>query len=285
MFDFGQPGAFRREGGAGGGQGGGMRVVNPDARVPITPPSFNQTTTLGRTCNIKFGATSDEMLNGIKESETVAFWQGNKVEAQAMSVDIGLVLPPSPTFVVGLLNPRDARGFALVEWGIDGYRQAQVAMDIGLGRRVAVIANYISVTVSMDEPGPGMQSATVAYGAGITAFSSHTQAPVIRTRYIDNIDQNAFSDLITVPLRAVQLLSPIVGDATTGAPVPPGFLNINWFGYDAQEIGQTLYDFTLNAPFNPQPVPPDAFAFRANYTGGGMAAQPSNIRLPFQLSM
>ncbi len=281
MFDFGQPNAF---GGGGGGQQGNG-AVNPDARVPLTPPSFNRTTTLGRTCNIKFGATSDEMLQGIKEQETVAYWQGDKTEAQAMAVDIGLVLPPSPTFVTGLTNPRDARGFALVEWGIDGYRQAQVAMDIGLGRRVAVIANYISVTVAMDQPGPGMQSAVVTYGAGITAFTSNTQAPVIRTRYIDAIDQSAFSDLITIPLRAVQLLSPIVGDATTGGPVAPGALNINWFGYDAQEIGQTLYDFTLNAPFNPQPVPPDAFAFRVQYTGGGMAAQPSNIRLPFQLSM
>lgn len=282
MLDFGKHPVFGR---GGGHSGSGSSPGEPNARSAITPPSFNRTTTLGRSSNIKFGATSDEMVQGIKETETVAYWQGDKIEAQAMAVDVGLVLPPAPTFVQGLVTPRDARAYALIEWGIDGYRQSSVEIDVGLGRRVYVTANYIAVTVGMDRPGPSMQPVTLTLGAGITAFAGGTQAPVIRTRYFDALAQNTFSDLRPIPIRAVQMLPPMVGDATTGAPVATGLLSMNFFGYDAQQIVQWTFDLTTDAPFvSPQPLPPDAFAFRVNYTGGAPGAA-SNIRVPFQLSL
>ncbi len=283
MLDFMPHHAFEGRGGGFGGGGGGLPGI--PSRPPLTPPSFNETTTLGRSAQIAYNPTPAQQLQGIKQQENVAYWQGNKTEAQTMAVDIGLTLPPTPTFNQGIANPRDARAWAQIEWGIDGYRQSLVTIDAGLGRRVSVTANYISVSVGMDPPGPNMQSAVLTMGAGITAWPGGSLAPAIRTRYIDALAQNTFSALLTVPQRAVMMLAPLVGDATTGAAVQTGLLSLNFFGYDAQQIVQWTFDYTKDAPSaTPQPVPPDAFAFRLIYTGGPPGAA-SNIRIPFQVSL
>ncbi len=251
-----------------GGGGASLADLN-DLQVSTQPKSFNQTTTLGRVANVTFNPSSDQRVIGIAQTQTVAFWQGNKVEAQAMSVDIGTVLPPAPNAFL----TQSARTFALVEWGCDGYRQALVEVDVGLGRRLSIPANYIAVSVGMDPPRTGTVTPTLAIGGSISTFAAPSQAPVIRTRYFDFLTPGGASPRTLIPLRAVQLLTPmssIIGVTIT----------INWYDYGGANMGVWTWNNAANIPnISPTPVPPDAYFFDISSTGG------SSLRVPFQLSL
>ena len=271
MKDFGRHVVF---GPVQGGVGVGAPQPLDGQRVSIQPASFNRSTTLGRAAKITYAPTSDQMLQGIKETETVAFWQGDKVEAQAVSVDIGMVLPPLPKVASNL----DARPYALIEWGLDGYRQSSVVVDVGLGRRFVLVANYVAVTVGTDPPAPGQQSPLLTIGAGIGTFAAPSQAPVTRTIYLDQVDLSGGSGPLQIPARAVQLM-PILTSAPTAS------YDVEFFNYSGNNI--CGWQFTANPavlstpPTAPFVMPPDAYFFTISSTAGG----PVNVRLPFQLSL
>ena len=68
----------------------------PVPSVSIAPLSFNRDATLGRSQTLRWAPSPDEIRQGVKESETVAFWQGFKREAQAITVDVALLSSPPP---------------------------------------------------------------------------------------------------------------------------------------------------------------------------------------------
>ena len=71
----------------------------PTQSVSIAPLTFNRDATLGRSQPLTWDPTPDEIRQGVKQSETIAFWQGTKQEAQAITVDVALVNAPPPSLV------------------------------------------------------------------------------------------------------------------------------------------------------------------------------------------
>jgi hypothetical protein len=267
--------ALRGEGGTAPGAAGAPGVpgaATPDGNpgISIAPASFNENSTLGRSVSIKFAPTDADRAQGVFESQTVAFWQGTKREAQAMSVDLTTVLVPQPN---NLLT-QTARAHAILEYGSDGNKQSNAVVDFGTGRRITVVGNYISVIVGMDPPRAGTTSGTLTLGASIGAFAAPSEAPVTRTVYFDDVTPGMGSnDVQQVPLRATLLLPPITQFAPNDDTV------VLFLGFGGTQVGQWEFN-NATGPSSPAPVPADAFFVQIfNSKGGG------DIRLPFQLSL
>jgi hypothetical protein len=240
-------------------------------QVLITPESFNRDATLGRSAVIKFNPTAEEVAIGILQSQNVAFWQGNKKEAQAMTVDISLgFLPPLP-FDFG--TGTDVRPFGEVEYGSDGNR-TKVTFDVALGKRLTVVGNYIAVTVGMDPPFVGHPTTQITAGASIGAFAAPSQGPLVRTAYLDDFDPGV-SNPIPIPLKAVALL-PMQTSLILG-----GTATILFFNYGGSLISQVFYKQSETTWMQPVPITGDVAFIKVQNTGAGGG----NFRLPFQLAM
>jgi hypothetical protein len=250
-----------------------------DERTPMTqgflsiaPESFNRDATLGRSAVVKFGPSQEEIVQGIQQSQNVAFWQGVKKESQAMTVDVNLgFLPVSQPS--GEITP-NARPFGEVEYGADGNR-TKIKFDLSLGQRLTVVGNYIAVTLGMDPPRAGGLSPKITVGASIGAFAAPSQAPLIRTEYVEPIADGATSQLIPIPLKSVLLL-PVQTDM-----VFAGNAEIDFYDY-----GQTLITrvfFTQTSPYSMTTIPiyGDANWVSVTNHSGAQAA----FRFPFQLAM
>jgi hypothetical protein len=267
--------------------------------MSVQPRTFlNRDTTLGRSTKIKFNPTDDEKLNGVKQSETVAFWQGRKQESQAMSVDFGLVLPPP--IDVGpeskLVSPPviDSRLFSRIQYGADGNTQNEAVLDVRLGQRITVVGNYISVLVGMDPPRhyepPGTDETigitvpTVVMGASIGSFAAPSLAPVTRTLYFDQLPGGIPSSAVPIPQRAVTLLPPL-------ASSPTDTLTIEFLTFNGVTIGTWQSVNSPNTPFwTPFPVPTDAYFLRVTSAQGVPSNPPliggrNGLRIPFELSL
>jgi len=274
-------------GAAGGvpGAGGVPNSGQPSQRVSIAPASFDVNTTLGRTATITNAPTADQIAQGVMQSNTVAFWQGSKDESQAMSIDFGMTLPPlpSPGSVRGP-NIVDSRPYAVVQYGADGNTQNSVTMDIGLGRRITVVGNYISVLVGMDPPRPygGATSPTIVAGASIGTFAAPSIAPVTRTIYVDQLVAGDTTPIIPIPLRSVQMLPPLPAS-------PTDTLTVSFLTYNANLIGLWEYTYSLTtfATVAPFTIPTDAYFITVTSAqgvpAGGRAV--NGIRIPFELSL
>jgi hypothetical protein len=252
------------------------RVSPTPGAVSIAPDSFNKDATLGRSAVIKFAPTQEEIAQGILQSQNIAFWQGTKKEAQAMTVDISLgFLPPLQDD-----SNLNVRPYAEVEYGSDGNR-TKVKMDVAFGKRVTVVGNYIAVTIGTDAPrpvGPGLVGETIALtaGASIGAFAAPSVGPVILTSYIDFLEP-VNEVIIPIPLKAVALL-PIQSDLALGQTATLEFLD-----YGATNImTQVFYTQVANPVMQPIPITGDvAFILVRN----GLSIIAKNFRLPFQLAM
>lgn len=256
---------------------------NSSPRVSIAPATFNVNATLGRSVTVKYNPSPEEITAGIQQSQTVAFWQGKKEEAQAMTVDIGTVAFPTPR---PHAVPRpSARPYAQILYGSDGNTQNTVTLDVGLGRRITVVGNYISVLVGMDPPlsttGVTQPAQAMSLGASIGAFAAHSQAPIFRSVYFDDLDSGGVSEFFPIPLRAdllwppVPTASPGIGGAYTGV------IQVFFYDFGGTPIGQWTWDFsTPHMPIGAVPVPPDAFVFAVSTTVNN-----TFMRVPFQLSL
>lgn len=244
-------------------------------RMSIAPESWDSDATLGRTATIKWNPSDQERIDGVKQSETVAFWQGHKREAQAISVDVNLVTPyVPPTSPGALATPGSARPYAIIEYGSDGNTN-QVKIDACFGRRFTVLGNYVSVVMGMDPPATGRSSVTMTVGASLGTFAAPSQAPVTLTSYIDSLANGSQSDYIQRPTRAVQVL-PILTDAIAGN------IRLDLFDVDGSvaPIATLIYPVGTMG-ISPIAIPNDVgYARIMNQTG-----QASNFRLIWQLSL
>jgi hypothetical protein len=280
--------AIRGAGGSSGGEGVSPGVGGGGSRGDLpktlnTPPSWNANTTLGRQVTVKYAPTAEEIMQGVKQQETAAFWQGDKTEAQAMTVDIGVVIPPlaeiTPSATIAVVS----RPFASIDFGSDGTRST-VVLDVGTGRRVTVIGNYISVNLGMDPPpspvGPvTFVSATMSIGASIAAFGAASPSPAIRTEYFDHIAANLFTGGRPLPAKAAFLRTPNVVQTLSQPQILVAFFDLS---------GNPVGEWTYNVAGVPQPpdmaaIPGDAFYFAISQ-GVALGAARS-VRVPFQLSL
>jgi hypothetical protein len=254
--------------------------------VSIQPASFlNKDATLGRSATVTFNPSPDQIQQNILSSQTVAFWQGAKKESQAMTVDIGTVIPgvevsSNNRFVSAV----SARPFAILQYGADGNTQNSIPVDVGLGRRITVVGNYISVVVGMDPPRPRVgrvffSPAVLTIGASIGTFAAESQAPVIRSLYFDTLVAGAFSDAVPLPLRATYLLPPM-GASTTDT------LTVRFLDVSKELIGEFAYTFSPVGPFmTPYPVPASAYWVAVKSATGVGSSGTNSVIVPFQLSL
>ncbi len=268
------------EGGSGdlsspGASAGAGASATASPRVSIAPASFNANSTLGRAVTVTFAPTPAQTAQGISQSQTAAFWQGVKEESQAMSVDVGTVLQPTPPEHFGA-GPT-SRPFAVIQYGADGNTQNVIPIDVGQGRRLTVIGNYISVLLGMDPPPVNRTSAVLTMGASIAAFAATSEAPVTRTVYFDSLDPMSNTPFHAVPLRATTLLVPCPGTGFGGVYI--GTLDIHFFDITGHVVTSWHYDFTTGFGLIPIQVPTDAYFFNVFPSLAG------SFRLPFQLSL
>lgn len=283
-----------------GGQHGGQQIS-------ITPESFNVDAALGRSAQITGVPTADQIAHGIQQSQNVAFWQGDKKEAQAMTVDVslGAVVPPAELpFVIHIGPPPlplqtappfpqytwplgfgtaiadnisaptgRQRPWAEVEYGSDGNR-TKVRFDLGYGRRVSVVGNYIAVTVGVD----GISQVLTA-GASIGAFAGTSSgAPLICSQFIDQLPGQTRA-IRQIPFKAVQLL-PVMTNFVPGTT--PQAL-IEFLDYEGAVLYSTYYTQLPN--FTGLPIPLSADVGYVQVTSLVPSTTLTNFRLPFQLSM
>lgn len=251
-------------------------------QVSIAPESFNRDATLGRSAVIQnFTGLSPDQIQaltaiGVQESQNVAFWQGVKKEAQAMTVDISLGFLPTLAVVQGeSFSSTNVRPFTEIQYGSDGNRTT-VRADLALGNRFTVVGNYIAVTIGMAPPMAGSVSTRITAGASIGAFAAPSQAPIFFTEYIDTLVIGATTPIIPIPLKAVQL-APLQTNLPLGDSV-----RLRFFDYGGALISQNFYVQAANVVMQPIPITGDvAFVDVQNNS----ATTALTARLPFQLGM
>lgn len=246
-----------------------------DLSVSIAPKSFNRDATLGRQVQLKWAPTEEETKVGIVQSQTLAFWQGVKREAQAVTVDVAPIPAAGGTAFNGAAPgppSRMTRPYGKVEYGSDGNR-CDAQFDIHFGTRFTVVCNYISVSAGMAPPPEGYVSGITTVGASIGCFAAPSAAPVTFTHYIDDL-LDAAVDEFRRPLRAIALLPP--QSNASGGSIILSF----WPEYGSAPIYQITYPTgTLGA--SPIPLSNDVASIKLQNTTGIQA----NFRLVFQLAL
>jgi hypothetical protein len=253
------------------------RTKVPPGHTSIAPGSFNEDATLGRSAVIKWNPTAEDTIAGILQAVNVAFWQGIKKEAQAMTVDVSLGFLPTLQLGDAPTSPINTRPYAEVEYGSDGNR-TKVKFDVGFGKRITVVGNYIAVSVAMGPPRPGFNDPVqITAGASIGAFAAPSPSPVILTEYVDLLAPGAITPLIPIPLRGVQLLP-----VQTNMPIGE-ILELRWFDYGGNNVATSLYQQANNAAMAPIPVTGDIGFVRVFSPGTNVFT--AEVRLPFQLAL
>lgn len=239
-------------------------------RVSITPKSVNEGTRLGDMATLKWQPTADDLRRDIRQQNTVVFWQGRKEEAQAVTVDVGLLdLPPEANVGAG------PRAYGLVTYGSDGAK-TDVKFDVGLGTRFTVVGNYVSVLVALNPPRADFTKGQITVCASIGFFAAPSLAPVIYTEYVDglsNVAPDNVSRLIRRPAKAMQLL-PMQSSLAAGTA------RIEFLSLDAF-TARSVVTWTNSAQNIPIPLAGDVVWIRVTNTGGGAA----DFQLPFQLAL
>lgn len=279
-----------------------------DARTPqerghisISPPTFTRDATLGRSADVKFNPTAQEIANGVQQVQTVAFWQGFKKEAQAMTVDVNLVsvnngdaivAPPPPLDPNNPIAPAFAvRSYAEVGFGSDG-NITKVRFDIGQGKRLTVIGNYIEVNVGCLFPGKnsaGVLNPTtvIRAGASIGPFAAPSPAPLVYTTYVENetgsdslfggeVSFQNGQPFIQIPVKAVLLL-PMQTTLAIGKSA-----TIDFYDWGKSPIYSVNYTQAVNNTMLPVPVTGDAAWVRVT---NGLGNDQARFRLPWQLAL
>ncbi len=247
----------------------------PDpGHISIAPSSFNKDATLGRSAVIKFAPTNDDIAKGIVQQQNVAFWQGVKKEAQAMTVDASLGFLPAFPFQGENPPTINNRPYVEVEYGSDGNR-TKIKFDLALGNRCTAVGNYLAVTIGMDPPRLESDTTELTVGASIGAFSAPSQSPLICSAYIDDLVGLTGSNPIPIPLKAVQLL-PMQSNAALAETSSIEFLD-----YGGALMYQVFYQQSGTSAMQPIPIAGDVSFVRVN----NPSAFVRNYRLPFQLGL
>jgi hypothetical protein len=268
--------------------------------ISIAPETFNKDATLGRLAtilsfvNYPTAASSPEAQsaaravaekNGIAQAQTVAFWQGKKREAQAITVDVALALLPNFLQQSGeVFSLQNNRPYGLVEFGADGNRTT-VKFDLANGKRLTVVGNYVSVSVGMDPPRAGDSSTPLTYGASMGAFAAPSMAPLILTSYIDDLSNvhtvtpTGFANeiIVPIPLKAAFLL-PLETDCVINETAQLDFLDVGGDIMFTRFYKQSDTSWMKTVSL----VGDVSFVKITNATGN---AGVRNFRLPFQLSL
>lgn len=252
--------------------------TKPDpGHISIAPSSFNRDATLGRSVQITGSPTQDQSAQGIVQEQNVAFWQGIKKEAQAMTIDASLGFLPTinlANVIDGGALPINARPYGLVEYGSDGNRQ-KIPFDLAEGVRFTVVGNYIALSVGMAPPAAGSTSPVITAGGSIGAFAAPSLAPVIYTTYIDHLAAAGATDFIAIPLRAKAVL-PIQSGLNVGET-----FTLNFYDTGGNFITRVFYQQSYNQPVSPVPITGDV----AFVTLDNNSAAANAFRIPWQLSL
>lgn len=255
------------------GQPSGPGVVSnePTFHLKAAPPSVTGNTPLGRSAKLKINPTQQEIQQGIKPSETVILWQGNKFESQTMTVDIGILQPlPQQTTTLGTVT-----AYAQIEYGADGAKEL-VYVDVGFGTRLTVAGNYLSVLVGVKDP---YNVGTVSYppivvSASMGFFAATSTAPVIYTEFVNQLADNAQVRLQR-PFRSAVMYPPQLW--------PQGKCQID-FATLSQTVSRYNFDTTTaNQTTAPIVLSNDTFYIGVRNTSGD--GFPRAIRLIFQLAL
>lgn len=245
------------------------------AHVSIAPDTFrNESTGLGRAATIRYNPTPEDVASGIQASASLVYWQGEKDEAAAFTVDLGLVSLPRLTPALASFVS-SARPFAEIEYGADGNRTL-VQCDLGFGVRLTGVGNYVSVRASLDPPIPGGINEAISVGASMGMFAAPSVAPIFRSAYLDLLGSGSRSDPIPRPAKATHLL-PVLSTALVGA------IEIRFLGASGTNniLYRAVYNLGVPPVGTPIPLTGDVFFLDVTNNTGEVA----NFRLPFQLSM
>lgn len=255
------------------------RTPRTPGQIFITPESFNRDATLGRSAKIKFNPTDEEKVNGIQQAQTVAFWQGTKKEAQAMTVDVNFTFLPALPSDPDLFTPLNARPYFELEYGSDG-NKTKVVADLALGKRATVPGNYVAVNVGMDPPGFGKPCPVIDVGASIGAFAATSLGPLVRTVYADAVPTpNPGADpIFPIPLKAVALL-PVQSSLLVGES-----FRIEFLDFGGGIVSRVFYTQAVNSTMPIVPIIGDV-SFVSIVPMGAFAFPSNAFRLPFQLAL
>ena len=253
--------------------------TKPDpGHISIAPSSFNHEATLGRNVQITGAPTQEQSAQGIVQEQNVAFWQGVKKEAQAMTVDVSLGFLASTNIAfnvdTGGALPINSRPYGIVEYGSDGNRQ-KATFDLSVGTRFTVVGNYIALSVGMNPPLTGETTPVLTAGGSIGTFAAPSAAPVLLTTYVDNLASMTSTEFIPVPLRA-RLVLPVQTSGSVGDNSQLSFYDIG-----GNLVSQVFMQQAYNQPLSPIPIPGDAALIRMYNAASG----PRSFRIPWQLSL
>lgn len=253
-------------------------------RMSIAPLSWGAGATLGRTGTFKYGPTSDEVLSNIAQAGTLAFWQGEPHETQAITID--LAPPPSgqPMPLQALPDPSSGaidvstRPRGLISYGADG-AITQVAVDAGFGTRLTVTGNYVTVQLSMDPPRTGSAAGEMKFTGMLGAFASPSVAPVQYTVFLDALASGAITDGVNGPSPIqrpshANYILPILSTATSGNVI------LSFYGQGGVDmVAQFIYPLGQLLP--PIPLSAQVQYITVENAVGGVA----DFAIPFQLSL
>lgn len=253
-------------------------------RLSIAPLSWGAGATLGRSGRFRYDPSQSEIANNVAQSATLAYWQGEPHESQAITIDLA---PPSdgqPPALLAVpdpsLSPVDVSGRprGRILYGADG-AITRVDVDAGFGTRFTVVGNYVSIQLYMDPPAPGATDGEMSFTGSMGAFSAPSAAPVFYTVYLDSLAGGATTDgrsgpaLIQRPQHAAFLL-PILSDQIGGNVI------LKFFGQGAAQV-LTQFVYPLGQLLPPIPLPSEVqYISLTNGTGNT-----ANFRLVFQLSL
>lgn len=252
-------------------------------RVRNTPPSIDAEAVLGRVTSVKWNPTSEEERNYVRQSDTVIFWQGQKNESQALTVDIGFdmsvdstVTPDAPAFVDPNVVPRP---YADIVYGSDGFKDS-VRIDVGIGTRFTIPANYVSVLVGMQKPPAGKESGVMRIGGNLGFFGCTSVAPITRTIYLDDIPSVGSGSKVYFerPKKSIVMLTPQCALSSTSLG---GTAVIQIFDAAGNVLSRISFQNSSNIAISPISLSNDARYFSLENTSDTSA----NFRISFQLAL
>lgn len=195
-------------------------------------------------------------------SQPVVRWQGKDEETGPVVITAG---PVTPIAVSGEI----VRPFLYVKWGTFG-ASFEAEVDIGTGRQFVVNASMVEVDVALD----ALAASNVAQanlGANLSFKALARTAHLIRTKYIDDLAQNA-SVLVTPPPFSVGLLPVQMSDVA-------GQIQVDF--YDSSNT--IRYTLLINNGSQVTPIPLSGDIAKIVVTNKTVNTQ--QVRLPFQLSI
>ena len=213
--------------------------------------------------------TQVQTANGIVQEATALLWQGEKKEAQAVTVDVGVL--SAAAFQTA------TRPYGVVTYGSDGVTTS-ARFDIMSGSRFTVVGNYVSVVLGMDQflqlnpqTGKNFDQGVMSFGASLGFFAAPSIAPVMSTIYVDDLAPGN-SPMYPRPAKSVALLPP--QSSTFGSNVTMFFMS---------STGLTLYQLTFNVGNVIVPIPLSGDVAFIEIQNNDLANR--SYRLPFQLAL